>query len=72
MPKRRPPQRFDLRVEFEGQTYTASYFVQSKVVTVESAYGNNSTQVGGSPAQSMARILFGEILRGAKALGELR
>ena len=70
MPKRQP-QRFEVSLEFEGKTHTASYFVQSKVVTVESAYGSNATQVRGSPAHSFARILFREILQGAKSRGEL-
>ncbi|MGE8451061.1 MAG: hypothetical protein ACN6OP_10675 [Pseudomonadales bacterium] len=58
-------------VEEDGVSYEATYTVSSKVVTVNSFYGSSSTQVGGSPAHSVARMLFREILRGAKARGEL-
>ena len=71
MAKKRPPQRFEITLEFEGKTYSANYYIQSKMVTLECAYGTTSTQPGGSPAVSIARILFGEFLRGAKARGEL-
>lgn len=68
---KRQPQSFDVTVEFEGKTYSASYSVSSKIVTLESDYGTTSTQVGGSTAQAVARMLFVEMLNGAKARGRL-
>lgn len=69
---RKHPRSFvELSVEFEGKTYSARYSVSSSVVTVNSVYGSNSTQVGGSTAEIIARMLFREILQGAKSRGEL-
>lgn len=58
-------------MEFDGKKYTASYYVRSGAVTIESSYGTTSTQVGGSPAASMARQLLREILNSAKSKGQL-
>jgi hypothetical protein len=60
-----------MSVEFDGKTYSAHYSVQAKVVTVESAYGSQSTQVGGATAEAVARMLFRELLAGARSRGEL-
>ena len=73
MRKKKQPQIFELSLEFEGKTYTATYTVTGRipVVSVQTVWGSNSTQVGGSSAQSIARILFREFLQGAKSRGEL-
>ncbi len=68
---KKQPQSFEVDTVFEDKKYTASYTVSSKVVTVQSFYGSASTQVGGSGAPMVARILFREILQGAKSRGEL-
>ena len=70
MPKQ-PRSFVELSVELAGKTYSASYSVSSSVVTVNSVYGSNSTQVGGSTAEIIARLLFREILEGAKSHGGL-
>jgi hypothetical protein len=57
-------------MDFEGKSYEASYFVESGVVTLESFYGHQSTQVGAN-AEMTARMLFRELLDGAKARGKL-
>ena len=62
----------EVTVEIEGKSYTAGYSVVSKVVTVHAAYGSASTQVGGSSAKTVARLLLSEIVRGARARGELK
>lgn len=67
----KPPQTFECTMEFDGKKHTASYSVKSGVVTVESALGRRSTQVGGSTAQMVARMLLREILQGAKERGEI-
>ncbi len=58
-------------VNVDGTVRDATYTVGSKVVTVESAYGSASTQIGGLSAEAVARLLLREILAGAKARGEL-
>ena len=52
-------------------SHDGTYSVSSKVVTVDTPYGSLSAQVGGSPAEVVAGMLFREILIGAKARGEL-
>ena len=64
-----PPQ--EVSVEVDGKTYTGSYTISSKVVTVSTGYGSASTQVGGSTANNVARMLLSEIVRGAKSRGDL-
>ncbi len=68
---RKQPQSYDVTIEFEGKSYSTTYSVSSKVVTVNSFYGPASTQIGGSTAEIIARTLFSEILRDAKSRGEL-
>jgi len=71
MAKKHTPRKYEISREFEGNAYNASYFIQSKMVTLECKYGTKSTQLGTSPPQTLARLLFGEALRDAKARGEL-
>ncbi len=68
---RKQPKHHEISIEFEGKTYKASYYVESKVVTMQSAYGSLSTQVGGSRGDFVARMLFREIFYAAKSRGEL-
>lgn len=62
---------FSVSVEVDGTTHEATYSVASKVVTVQSLYGSNSTQIGGLSAKAVARLLLREIIAGAKSRGEL-
>ncbi len=62
---------FEVNIEFDNKSYSANYTVSSKVVTVSSLYGSKSTQVGGSSASAVARMLFSEILQSAKSRSEL-
>ncbi len=71
MAKKTPAPQYEIHCEMDGKTYSAHYTVQSKVVTVSSVYGNGATQIGSSTALAIARVLFLEVLRGAKARGEL-
>jgi hypothetical protein len=61
-PMRRPKKSISrsIAVEFEGKSYSATYSVDSKVVNVECPYGSRSTQVGGSTAEAVARMLVRE------------
>jgi hypothetical protein len=68
--ERADQQRYPISIEFEGKTYSATYTLESDVVTVSSLYGSASTLQGGSGALTIARILLYEILSGAKGRNE--
>jgi hypothetical protein len=59
------PQEYPVTVEIEGKRYTGFYTVSSGVVTVESDWGERSSQTGPRVEQT-ARLLLLEILRRAK------
>jgi hypothetical protein len=69
--KRQQPRQFKITVNFEGREYTATYSVVSDAVEVHSEYGSQTSQSGGTSGHT-ARMLFREILQGAKARGEIR
>ena len=66
MPKEQA-QEYRVTVEIEGKRYTGFYTVNSGVVTVESDWGERSTETG-PRAEQTARLLFLEIRRRAKPL----
>ena len=70
--KQKQPQKSKVSVDFEGKRYSASYFVSSGAVTVESEYGSATTHWEGPKAEFMARQLLREIVHEAKSRGELR
>ncbi len=52
--------------EVDGQTYIGRYVISGKVVTVSMpGVGSKSTQIGGSPVESIARLLLRRIVRPA-------
>ena len=53
----------EISIDVEGKKYTGRVEVNRGIVTVSSAYRIKSTQVGGSPATVIARLLLGEISR---------
>ena len=59
-------------VEFEGKKYSATYYTTGRMVIVESAYGRESQQRGGSQPGEIARILLYQLLRAAKSRGTLQ
>ena len=61
------PQEYPVTVQIEGKRYTGFYTVSSGVVTVESDWGERSTQAG-PRAEQTARSLLHEILRRVKVL----
>ncbi|MGG2019002.1 hypothetical protein AB1J88_03060 [Pseudomonas sp. S8] len=63
--------RETLEVEFQGKTYKASYSVDKRMVTVWAATLSKSTQVGGSPPETIARIIAKELLMEAEQQGLL-
>ena len=58
---------YPVTIEIEGKRYTGFYTVSSGVVTLESDWGERSTQAG-LRAEQTARLLFLEVLRRAKVL----
>ena len=54
----------NVTVTLDGVKYTGTYFVQSSLVYVNYGDGRKVTQVGGSPAVSIARLLLSEMVRG--------
>jgi hypothetical protein len=66
MPKKQP-QEYPVTIEVEGKRYTGFYTVSSRVVTVESDWGERSIPAG-ARAEQTARLLLIEILRCGKVL----
>jgi hypothetical protein len=62
---------YPVSVDFEGETYSGTYTLNSGLVTVYSAYGWLATQAGAAGPVT-ARILLREIVEGAKKRGKLR
>lgn len=71
MPPAKNPTYIPISIEYDGTQRRGSYYVEKKVVTVSAEWGTVSTQVGGSPAELLAKIMLREILDGAKARGDL-
>ena len=59
--------RSKMSVEFEGKKYSATYYTNGRMVVVESAYGNDARQRGGSKPEDVARMLLVQLLRAAKS-----
>lgn len=54
-------------IEVSGKTYTASYAVTKKIITVSTGLGSKSTQLGSLPPEHLARILLRELIQEGKA-----
>jgi hypothetical protein len=68
---KKPEPSFEIKSDFKGKTYSASYSIGLKVVTLNSMYGRLSTQIGGSNGKNIAEMLFREILEAAHLRGEI-
>jgi hypothetical protein len=53
----------DVVVMINGVEHRGTYFVQSSMVHVRSDAGSKATQVGGSPPETIAKILLSELVR---------
>ena len=51
-----------VEIEKDGKTISATYTVWKGVVTVEYAESSKSTQVGGSPVDTVASLLLREMV----------
>jgi hypothetical protein len=59
----RPALVRDVIVTIDGVTHRGTYFVRGKMVHVLSSFGNMDTQVGGSPPETLAKLLLSELVR---------
>lgn len=50
-------------IEYQGQTYTGSYKVEHRVITVYSDFGHKSTQLGMLSEEHLAESLLRELIR---------
>ena len=53
----------ELSIDIDGKLYSGRFEVDGSVVTVHSAYGTESTQVGGLTALHVAEQLLRELVR---------
>jgi hypothetical protein len=63
----RRPQPVAFSMEYEGRTYSASYYLQGRMITVKTVGGQKSTQLGGMRRKVLAEMLLRELVRVGKA-----
>ncbi len=61
------PRLIKFSIQREGKIYNASHYVLQGIITVVSAWGHKSTQVGDSPPEVTARFLLREIIESGDA-----
>jgi hypothetical protein len=52
-----------ITITIDGVAHHGTYFVQNCAVYVQSVLGSKATHVGGSPPESVAKLLLSEIIR---------
>ena len=67
MARDKPHDWNDIEIQFEGKTVKGHYYVERGMVTVMTAYGQESTQVGGSSPMTTARIILRQMAEAGKA-----
>uniref|UniRef100_A0A7C1WRF3 Uncharacterized protein n=1 Tax=Pseudomonas graminis TaxID=158627 RepID=A0A7C1WRF3_9PSED len=60
-----------IEVEFGGKKHRISYAVSKGLITVSSAFGSKSTQLGNSPPEVLAMLMGKELLQEATRKGLL-
>jgi len=58
----------EFRIEHAGKTHTGTFTVSSGLITVISAYGTKTTQVGSTPPETLAGMLLRELIQ-TEAMG---
>lgn len=61
------PQRYPVSCEIDGKPHRGTYWVAGKILTVSTGMGGKSTQVGGMPAETLAKQLLQELVKEGKA-----
>jgi hypothetical protein len=56
------PRSYPVRCEVAGKTYEGTYTISGGMVHVSSAHGHESTQISGSPPDTMARMVLRELV----------
>lgn len=69
--KKKTPQRHEISMEHNGETYRAHYYVESGAVTVEAMSKDlvpiqSTTLIGGSGAEMIARVLLREMIKAGR------
>jgi len=64
---RRQLQSGNFSMVYEGKTYYASYHVHEGLITVQTARGEESTQLGGLRLKVLAKMLLEQLIRTARA-----
>jgi hypothetical protein len=54
-----------VRVTIKGVTHEGTYYVQDKIVHVQSTYGTKAVQVGGLTPEGIARLILTQLVRSA-------
>jgi hypothetical protein len=52
-----------ITITINGVAHLGTYYVLGSMVHVQSAFGNKTTQVGGSPPAKIAKMLLSELVR---------
>ena len=68
MPRRRDEwttPRIPISIEIDGVTHRGYYQTERGMIRVDYKWGSKATQLGGSPAQGLARIIMHELVREA-------
>lgn len=60
-------QRHPITCQFESKTYTGTYWVAGKILTVATGKGSKSRQVGAIPQEVLAKELLGFLAQEGKA-----
>lgn len=56
--------RYEITVDRNGKEYSGYYYVEGKTIVVSANLRNMKTQLGSSPAPTLARILLREMIDG--------
>jgi hypothetical protein len=67
MARDKPHDWNDIEIQIDGRTVKARYYVEGGVVTVTTAHGQESTQLGGSQANVVARGVLRDLAKKGKA-----
>lgn len=60
---KQPPPSSPVSVVIGGKTYTGSYYTERGMIIVTYGFRRTTTQLGGTPEGSLARLLLHELVR---------
>jgi hypothetical protein len=63
MTRPRPTSVHEVTVTLDGVTHKGTYYVQDSLVHVQCDAGTKKTQLGGTPAETIAKLLMSELVR---------